>query len=140
MNTSLGKAVGGMMAIHESELDARLMEDMDPKLFDFLKVGVNSFIKWDLVRFFHENPNTADTAADIARYAGRTPEDIEKELAELVQAGVLNQEAVGAITVYSLSTDPAVRDLIDQFVAACNDRHFRVKVIYHVIHRMETLG
>jgi hypothetical protein len=129
-----------MMAIHESDLDARLMEDMDPKLFDFLKVGVNSFIKWDLVRFFHENPNTADTAADIARYAGRTPEDIEKELTELVQAGILNQESVGVITVYSLSTDPAVRDLIEQFVAACNDRRFRVKVIYHVIHRMETLG
>jgi hypothetical protein len=129
-----------MMTIHESDLDARLMEDMDPRLFEFLKVGVNSFIKWDLVRFFHENPNTADTAADIARYAGRAPEDIEKELAELVQAGVLNRELVGVITVYSLSTDPTMRDLIDQFVMSCNDRHFRVKVIYHVIHRMETLG
>jgi hypothetical protein len=139
VNTSLGKTVE-VMAIHESDLDARLMEDMDPKLFDFLKVGVNSFIKWDLVRFFHENPNTADTAADIARYAGRTPEDIEKELAELVQAGILNQESVGVITVYSLSADPTVRDLIDQFVTSCSDRHFRVKVIYHVIHRMETLG
>ncbi len=128
------------MAIQESDLDARLMEDMDPKLFDFLKVSVNSFIKWDLIRFFHENPNTADTSADIARYAGRTPEGIRKELTELIQAGILNQEAVGAITVYSLSTDPAVRNLIEQFVSACSDRRFRVKVIYHIIHRMETLG
>ncbi len=129
-----------MMAIHESDLDARLMEDMDPELFDFLKACVNSFIKWDLVRFFQENPNTADTADDIARYAGRTPDDIEKELTELAQAGILKQELLGEIAVYSLSTDPDVRNLIEQFVLACRDRRFRVKVIYHVIHRMETLN
>ena len=61
------------MAIDESDLAARLMEDMDAQLLDFLKTKVNSFVKWDLVRFFHENPNTADTPDNVARYAGRDP-------------------------------------------------------------------
>lgn len=127
------------MAINESDLDARLMEDMDPQLFNFLKSGVNSFIKWDLVRFFHENSSTADTAEDIARYAGRTSTDIEKELIELVEAGILDRESVGELAVYSLVNDQATRDLIERFVLACHDRRFRIKVIYHIIHKMEAL-
>jgi len=57
------------MAANESDLAARLMGDMDPGLLDFLKTRVNSFVKWDLVRFFHENPHTTDTAENVARYA-----------------------------------------------------------------------
>jgi hypothetical protein len=124
------------MAIDESDLAARLMGDMDARLLDFLKTRVNSFVKWDLVRFFHENPNTADTAENVARYAGRDPVDIERELAELAETGVLHREQVGEMTVYSLATDQEMRELIDQFVLACDDRQFRVKAIYHIIRGM----
>jgi hypothetical protein len=124
------------MAIDESDLAARLMGDMDARLLDFLKTRVNSFVKWDLVRFFHENPNTADTAENVARYAGRDPVDIERELAELAETGVLHREQVGEMIVYSLATDQEMRELIDQFVLACDDRQFRVKAIYHIIRGM----
>ncbi len=127
------------MITNENDLDTKLMEDMEPQLFNFLKTGVNSFIKWDLVRFFHENSTTADTADDIARYAGRAQADIEKELIELVEVGILDQELVGDMSVFSLSTDQATRELIEQFVRACNDRRFRIKVIYHIIQKMEAL-
>jgi len=124
------------MAIDESDLAARLMEDMDSQLLDFLRNQVNSFVKWDLVRLFHENPNTADTPENIARYAGRDPAAIGVELTELVESGVLHRETVGEMTVYSLVTDQEMRDLIQQFVSACDDRQFRVKAIYHIIRGM----
>ncbi len=124
------------MAIDESDLAARLMGDMDDQLLDFLKNQVNSFVKWDLIRFFHENPHTADTAENVARYAGRDPVAIEQELAELAESGVLNREKLGEMTVYSLAIDHEMRELIDQFVQACDDRQFRVKAIYHIIRGM----
>lgn len=124
------------MAIDESDLAARLMEDMDSQLLDFLKNQVNSFVKWDLVRFFHENPNTTDTAKNVARYAGRDPVAIEQELAELAESGVLQRDTVEEMTVYSLATDQEMQDLIERFVLACNDRQFRVKAIYHIIRGM----
>ena len=124
------------MAIDESDLAARLMEDMDLRLLQFLKKQVNSFVKWDLVRFFHENPNTADTAENVARYAGRDPAAIEQELAQLADSGVLRGEIIGDMTVYSLATDQEMRGLIEKFVQACNDRQFRVKAIYHIIRGM----
>ena len=119
-----------------SDLAARLMGDMDPELLDFLKTKVNSFIKWDLVRFFHENPHSADTAENVARYVGRDVTAIEAELGELVGTHVLERQRVGDLWVFSLATDPAMRKRIAQFILACDDRQFRVKAIYHIIRGM----
>ena len=94
-----------MAAMGSNDLAARLMGDMAPQLLEFLKTKVNSFIKWDLVRFFHENPNTTDTAENIARYAGRDVAIIEVELDELVGAGVLERQRIGDLQVYSLVGD-----------------------------------
>ncbi len=121
---------------NQDDLATRLMGDMDPKLLEFLRTRVNTFIKWDLVRFFHDNPHTADTAANIARYTGRDPEAIQGDLLELTEAGVLQASDVSGLMVYTLATDEEVRDLIDRFVLACEDRQFRVKAIYHVIRGM----
>jgi len=118
------------------DLAARLMDDMDPELLDFLKTKVNTFIKWDLVRFFHENPHTADTAANVGRYVGRDVGTIDAELGELVGAGVLERQRVGELVVYALTSDAPMRGLIRQFAQACDDRQFRVKAIYHIIRGM----
>jgi hypothetical protein len=123
------------MFMEEMELDltGRLMADMDPQLLEFLQTKVNSFVKWDLVRFFHDNPHTTDTADNIARYAGRSVETIRAELAELARDGVLEESQLGDMTVYSLVPDRRTRELLGQFVKASDDRQFRVKAIYHII-------
>ena len=117
----------------ELDLTGRLMADMNPQLLDFLQTKVNSFVKWDLVRFFHDNPHTTDTADNIARYAGRSAETIRSELTELTQDGVLEENQLGDMAVYSLAPDPDTRELLEQFVKASDDRQFRVKAIYHII-------
>jgi hypothetical protein len=121
----------------QEDYDSGLMDDMDPHLRDFLKNRVNSFIKWDLVRFFHDNPHAADTAENIARYISRDGRTIEDELLSLASAGVLLQRELSGTKVYSLATDPEMRSLLSQFVVACNDREFRVKAIHYVIRGMQ---
>ncbi|TET53483.1 MAG: hypothetical protein E3J64_03475 [Anaerolineales bacterium] len=117
----------------DQDLTGRLMEDMDPELLDFLRRKVNTFVKWDLVRFFHDNPHTTDTANNVARYAGRNVETIRDELAQLAEAGVLEQNRLGEMVIYSLSSSTEIRELLDLFVEALSDREFRVKAIYHVV-------
>ncbi len=118
------------------DLATRLMDDIDPRLLEFIRTKVNSFIKWDLVRFFHENPHTTDTAEGIARYTGRDVRTVEPELLQLVGSGILQKTELNELTVYTLATDAEIRSLIDTFVLACDDRQFRVKAIYHVIRGM----
>lgn len=115
------------------DLSRRLMDDMDPEVLEFLKTSVNSFIKWDLVIFFFENPHTTDTIDNIARYIGRDATVIKNDLEDLVRSGVLEQHSAGDLTVYSLTKDTQVREKIKHFVSASDDRQFRVKAIYHLI-------
>lgn len=112
------------------------MGDIDPHLLHFLRDKVNSFVKWDLVRFFHDNPHAADTAENIARYTGRDVRTITEELKGLVEAGVLEQNEVSGMTIFVLASNREMRKLINEFVLACDDRQFRVKAIYHVIRGM----
>lgn len=112
------------------------MNDMDPQLLDLVKNKVNTFIKWDLVRFLRENPNTADTDENIAKYIGRNAATVEPEIRQLVDSEIMDARAVDEIQVYSLTLDPDTRELVDRFIVACEDRHFRVKVIYHIVRGM----
>jgi predicted transcriptional regulator len=118
------------------DFTTRLMNDMDPPLLDLVKTKVNSFIKWDLVRLLRENPNTADTAKNIARYVGRSAASVEPELRELVSSGIMEVKSIEGMPIYSLTPDDNMRELLDRFISACEDRHFRVKVIYHIVRGM----
>ena len=124
------------MASNGDDFTARLMDDMPEDLLNFVKIKVNSFIKWDLVRFFHENPHTADTVDNIAKYAGRNVAAVEPELEELVDSGIMKKTILGDTSVYALESDEVMRDLVDKFIIACEDRHFRVKAVYHIIRGM----
>jgi hypothetical protein len=112
------------------------MDDMDPALLDFVKTKVNSFIKWDLVRFFYENPHTADTVENIAKYAGRNASAVKPELEDLVDSGIMEKRMLEETSIYSLANDETMRALVDKFILACEDRHFRVKAVYHIIRGM----
>jgi hypothetical protein len=116
-----------------TDLTGRLMADMDPRLLEFLQSKIDSFVKWDLIRFFHENPYTTDTASNIARYTGRGVDVIRNDLAELAESAVLEESKLGDMTVYSLTRDSEMRELLDKFATASDDRQFRVKAIYHII-------
>lgn len=124
------------MTSNNDDFTAQLMDDMDPVLLNFVKNKVNSFIKWDLVRFFYENPHTADTVENIAKYAGRNATAVKPELEDLVDNNIMQKQILNDTPIYSLSADENMRMLVDQFILACEDRHFRVKAVYHIIRGM----
>lgn len=122
------------------DLASRLVSGMDPQLRQFLRERVNSFVKWDLMRFFHENPHTIDTARNIAAYTGRDPAAIAPVLDALAAAEMLLVSPLPGdetVSVYRLTTDPTLRGLLDRFHQACQDREFRVQAIYTVIQGVE---
>jgi hypothetical protein len=132
----------------QEDLAGKLMDDMDPALLNFVKTKVTSFIRWELLRFLYENPGTADSAANIAQYTGRSVDAVRPELDKLVQSGVMTKRVLGhtdpvsgsaapadvaPAEIYTFSPDQETRRLIETFVTACQDRHFRIKAVYHII-------
>lgn len=102
----------------------------------FIREKVNSFAKWDLVRFFHDNPYAADTAENIANYIGRDTHTILQELDELVSVGVLQCEKQKQGNIYRFSLMDDIRQRVTFFMQACHDRTFRAEAIRLVINGM----
>ncbi len=121
---------------HDSLTSRVYLDNIDPELLAFLRKFVNSFIKWDLLHFFHHNPHTIDTVENIARYAGRDQEAVAEELADLAQRGLLEETQMGDMIIYALIDSSTLREQLSKFIEASEDREFRVRAIYHVIRDM----
>lgn len=110
--------------------------EMNESWKDFLHEQINSFVKWDLVRFFHDNPHTADTADSIARVVGRDNATVKRELDGLVGSGLLQVKQVGGTSIYTITTNSKLRERIRAFITACHDRQFRIQAINHMMNGM----
>lgn len=108
--------------------------DMSGQWQEFIETKINSFIKWDLIRFFHDNPHLQDTAENIAEHIARDEEAILYHLDGLVQVDLLSVTKRKQACVYQLTSDSETRALVGSFMTACRDRDFRVKAIHCVVH------
>jgi hypothetical protein len=110
-----------------NNLMSDIMDEMDPRVLEFIKSHITTFTRWDTIRFFHENPNTQDTAENLARYVGRSPAVIRQEAQEMAGEGIFRSVKQGKHTVY------LKRRLIANLVEAARDRTFRMKLVYHIL-------
>lgn len=67
------------------------------KLFERL---LDTDVKADLLTLFHNNSSLQDTQENLARKIGRNPAEVQRELEDLVQLGILKK-----MEVYSFGTD-----------------------------------
>ena len=112
-----------------------LMDDVELTLLDFIKTNVNSFIKWNLIRFFFfdKNRDTIDSAENIAPACGRNVSVIEQELDDLVEGGIIAKRGLDGVPTYLLGSDEKMLALMSKFVSACEHREFRVKVVHRIV-------
>ncbi|MFQ5576950.1 MAG: hypothetical protein ACE5G8_08180, partial [Anaerolineae bacterium] len=62
---------------------------------------------------------------------------VAPELEDLETSGIMERKLVGEQAIYSLTQNQAIRKLVEEFIMACEDRHFRVKAVYHIIRGMQ---
>ena len=119
--------------MQRENLTSRIYNDMDPALLSFLKKYVTSFIKWDLMHFFHKNPHTIDSVENIARYTGRAPDIVQGELEELAHNRLLEKTEMGEMVIYALTSSSQMQDQLEKFIKASQEKEFRIRATYHVI-------
>lgn len=104
-------------------------------VLEFIRSSLNTFAKWDVATYFHNNPFASDSAKNIARFAGRDEAEVAIALPALVADGILQSRPAGVQTIYRLTEDSATRVQVAEFVSACEDRDFRARAIQIVIER-----
>ena len=102
-----------MVQLFESD---QSLSDLDYRWSAFIRDKVNSFTKWDLLRFFYDNPHTLDTADNIAQYIGRELQTVQSALEDLVRSGLVDKEVRGQAAIFRLSKQPETRKTLDDFI------------------------
>jgi len=87
-----------------------------PQAVDRLVPHLDSFVKWELLRFLHGNPQTLATLEDLARYTGRDEMELKPAARALAIAGILQQVDAGDRYEYCLTEDDTLRHLIGHLI------------------------
>jgi IS30 family transposase len=112
---------------------------LDEPMEEFMARYVNSFIKWELVNYFHEHPQTSFKVADLAKALNRPAETIKRELQELSDEGLLLETKNAKKMEYlyqpalEKSRERELSELLSQFVHLCRTREGRLRVIYKIL-------
>ncbi|KXK23616.1 MAG: hypothetical protein UZ15_CFX003000565 [Chloroflexi bacterium OLB15] len=96
---------------------------------------LDTLAKWDVGRFFNENPFAVETAENVAAFSRRSPEQVSSVLHEMANDGLIIEEPREQINTYRLTEDGQFRALLSAFFLACDDREFRAHMLHDVIER-----
>jgi hypothetical protein len=113
-------------------------ENLDQQVAGFVEEYVDSFITWDLILFFHENPYTVGSPSSIAMSIGRLGSDIEPFLERMTAKGILTHEfraGDGAETIYAYKPEPDFEKMVIDFKRALKDRASRLIIVSKVLQK-----
>jgi hypothetical protein len=105
---------------------------LGPSVTQFVERHVRSLLAWDILVFFHRNPDAVLDPAGLASRLGRRVEEVEPEIECLCSARIL--QSAGGLIRYRPATE--MRDQVGAFVDACQDRGRRLALIALVLHRI----
>ncbi len=96
---------------------------------DFIDNYVRSLITWDLLVFFHRNPDAVLDFPGLASRLGRRPEELRPEIDRLCKDRILQH--AGGLVRYKPT--PALHQAISAFAEACTQREQRLEFIARVL-------
>jgi hypothetical protein len=98
----------------------------------FVDQHVRSLLTWDVLVFFHRTPDAVLDVEGLASRLGRRAEELQPEVEALCRDRIL--ESSGGLLRYR--PDPEVREIVEAFVAACQERGRRLALIALVLHKI----
>jgi hypothetical protein len=105
---------------------------LGPTVIAFVERHVNSLLAWDILVFFHRNPDAVLDVEGLSARLGRKVREVEPEVEVLCDGRILQQ--AGGLVRYRPNHD--VRSQVGDFVDACQDRSRRLALIALVLHRI----
>lgn len=108
--------------------------DINPDAAAMLLPHVDSFVKWELLRFLHDNPDRAATIEELARYTGRDETELKPATRSLAKAGLFRQIDGGGDYAVALTPDEPLRQMIAHLVQSfMADRLVRLAISAHIL-------
>lgn len=98
----------------------------------FVDRYVRSLLTWDVLVFFHRNRDAVLDLDGLASRLGRRVEELQPEIDELCRDKIL--QCAGGLVRYR--PDAGIRESVEAFVDACQERGRRLALIALVLHKI----
>ena len=111
--------------------DNRVNRGLDAETLDFIQKHVTSYLKWEVLKYYGENPSAVETPRAFARRLGKESRQISEVMKGLSRTGILRNgtDSEG----YALGGDESQRAILQKIVGASrNNNRFRLQLNYHI--------
>jgi hypothetical protein len=102
---------------------------LGPDIIDFVSAHVCSLLAWDILVYFHRNPDSPIETPELASELGRRVEEVQPELDALCRGEILS--CTDGVVRYDPTPEQAAN--VERFVEACQDRSRRLTLIALVL-------
>ena len=114
------------------------LDEIGPEILDFVDRYIDQFVAWDILAYFHENPDAKRKPSGIATDLGRKTAMVEPSLEIFVRKGILDREPDEAgEPTYRYAAPAGFRENMDSFMTTMRDRTTRLAIV-NLILRKET--
>jgi len=105
---------------------------LGPSVMAFVDRHVRSLLTWDILVFFHRNPDAVLDVEGLASRLGRRIEELDPEIDALCDGKIL--ALAGGLIRYKPSAE--MRETVTNFVDGCQDRNRRLALIALVLRKI----
>ena len=103
---------------------------------DFADQYIASFMQWDLINYFYQNPHVADTVTQVSSHMQRNLRVTRMELNTLTKSGLIHKIDFDDLIIYTLTENPDLRRELEMFMDACQDRTTYLQVVVRVMQHL----
>lgn len=97
-----------------------------------ISLGMNSFTKWDLVKFFHEHPDSFFSSRELSKILRRSQEQLQLDLNSLALSGICLEKTKDS-GEYQFTRDGYLRQRVEDFFRYCKTEQGRIKAICQIL-------
>ena len=105
----------------------------DRDLEEFIAKIADSFVKIELIKFFHYNPHFLGKTGDISLAIGRNPKKVSKGIDDLVLQGILKKNGQKSTAIWSYAPEASMHKKITQFIKTYEGPDLRQWIVNQVI-------
>lgn len=88
------------------------MSEIDVTLFVFLERYASSLIKWDILTYFGNHPDSITTALELSCNLNKNYQVVRRNVGDLALLGILDMDNSDTLPGYRLAKKPNVQSLV----------------------------
>ncbi len=117
--------------------DSSVNRGVDAETLEFIQKYLTSYTKWEMLKYFAENPTATENARSLARRLNKDVRQINEALKSLARTGIIGNgqgpNAAAEDAPYTLTGDEAEKTLLFRIAESVRlNNRFRLLLNYHI--------